>query len=88
MRIAVDLDRSCCVAAREADCRKGRAAIGAGEDAAAVSYVQIRIGSDRASYGVGQDSNIVTATLLAVVSAVNRAIARAWLASPSVAVLA
>ncbi len=63
-------------------------AIGAGEDAAAVSYVQIRIGSDRASYGVGQDSNIVTATLLAVVSAVNRAIAREWLASPSVAVLA
>src|SRR5690349_12556608 len=49
--------------------------VGAGEDAAAMSYVQLRIGPDRAMYGVGTDSNIVTATLLAVVSAVNRAIA-------------
>jgi 2-isopropylmalate synthase len=47
--------------------------IGAGEDAAAVSYVQLRVGADRALYGVGTNSNIVTATLLAVVSAVNRA---------------
>ena len=58
-------------------------AIGAGEDAAAVSYVQLRVGVDRAVYGVGAHSNIVTATLLAVVSAVNRAIAREWLALPS-----
>src|SRR2546430_10273126 len=50
--------------------------------AAAVSYVQLRVGADRAVYGVGMDSNIVTATLLAVVSAVNRAIAREWLALP------
>jgi 2-isopropylmalate synthase len=57
-------------------------AIGAGEDAAAVSYVQVRVGADRASYGVGRHSNIVTATLLAVVSAVNRAIAREWLSMP------
>ena len=56
--------------------------IGAGEDAAAVSYVQLRVGADRALYGVGTNSNIVTATLLAVVSAVNRAIAREWLALP------
>jgi 2-isopropylmalate synthase len=58
-------------------------AIGAGEDAAAVSYVQLRVGVDRAVYGVGTHSNIVTATLLAVVSAVNRAVAREWLALPS-----
>ncbi len=63
-------------------------AIGAGEDAAAVSYVQLRVGADRAVYGVGMDSNIVTATLLAVVSAVNRAIAREWLALPIAVVAA
>jgi len=63
-------------------------AIGVGEDAAAVSYVQLRVGADRAVYGVGMDSNIVTATLLAVVSAVNRAIAREWLALPIAVVAA
>jgi len=57
-------------------------AIGAGEDASAVSYVQIRVGADRSLYGVGMDSNIVTATLLAVVSAINRAIACGWLPLP------
>ena len=49
-------------------------AIGAGEDATAVAYVQLRAGPDRAVYGVGEDPNIVTATLKAVTSAVNRAI--------------
>ena len=49
-------------------------AIGAGEDATAVAYVQLRAGADRAVYGVGEDPNIVTATLKAVTSAVNRAI--------------
>jgi len=63
-------------------------AIGTGEDAAAVSYVQVRVGADRASYGVGRHSNIVTATLLAVVSAVNRAIARDWLSMPVAAAAA
>ena len=47
-------------------------AIGAGEDAMAVAYVQLRIGSDRTIYGVGRDANIVTATLRALVSAINR----------------
>ncbi|HEX8738944.1 MAG TPA: 2-isopropylmalate synthase [Casimicrobiaceae bacterium] len=46
-------------------------ATGSGEDATAVSYVQLRIG-ERSVYGVGIDPNIVTATLRAVVSAVNR----------------
>ena len=46
-------------------------ATGSGEDATAVSYVQLRIG-ERSVYGVGIDPNIVTATLKAVVSAVNR----------------
>jgi 2-isopropylmalate synthase len=50
-------------------------AIGAGEDATAVAYIQLRVGSDRTIYGVGRDANIVTATLRALVSAVNRAVA-------------
>ncbi|MFO1310221.1 MAG: 2-isopropylmalate synthase [Burkholderiales bacterium] len=50
-------------------------AIGAGEDATAVAYVQLRAG-DKAVYGVGEDPNIVTATLKAVTSAVNRAVAQ------------
>ena len=50
-------------------------AIGAGEDAMAVSYIQLRVGNDRTIYGVGRDANIVTATLRALVSAVNRAAA-------------
>ena len=54
--------------------------LGSGEDATAVAYVQLRIGSDRAVYGVGFDVNIVTATLRAVVCAANRALQREWLA--------
>ena len=47
--------------------------VGSGEDATAVAYVQLRAGT-RTVYGVGLDSNIVTAALKAVVSAVNRAL--------------
>ena len=47
-------------------------ATGTGEDATAVAYVQLRAGT-RSVYGVGLDPNIVTATLRAVVAAVNRA---------------
>jgi 2-isopropylmalate synthase len=54
--------------------------VGSGEDATAVAYVQLRIGSDRTVYGVGFDNNIVTATLRAVVCAANRALQRDWLA--------
>ena len=50
-------------------------AIGTGEDATAVAYVQLRAGT-KAVYGVGLDPNIVTATLKAVVAAVNRACAQ------------
>ena len=55
-----------------------------GEDATAVAYVQLRIGSEQTVYGVGLDPNIVTATLRAVVSAVNRGIAQGMLARPDV----
>ncbi len=49
-------------------------AIGAGEDATAVAYVQLRAGPDRTVYGVGRDANIVTATLRALTSAINRGV--------------
>ncbi len=59
-------------------------ATGSGEDATAVAYVQLRVGADRTVYGVGLDPNIVTATLRAVVSAVNRAIRMGALVLPPV----
>jgi 2-isopropylmalate synthase len=60
-------------------------ALGVGEDAAAVAYVQLRIGAGQeAVYGVGIDPNIVTATLRAVVGAVNRGVACGGLALPDV----
>jgi 2-isopropylmalate synthase len=58
-------------------------ATGTGEDATAVSYVQLRIGQEVAVFGVGLDPNIVTATLKAVVSAVNRATEQRALALPA-----
>ncbi|MGA8034287.1 MAG: alpha-isopropylmalate synthase regulatory domain-containing protein, partial [Casimicrobiaceae bacterium] len=54
-------------------------ATGAGEDATAVAYVQLRAGA-RSVYGVGLDANIVTATLKAVVAAINRGCAQGCLA--------
>jgi len=48
-------------------------AVGSGEDATAAAYVQVRVGRDHSVYGVGMHGNIVTATLLAMLSAVNRA---------------
>ena len=59
-------------------------AVGAGEDATAVAYVQLRVGLEQTVYGVGLDPNIVTATLRAVVSAINRGIAQGMLAQPVV----
>ena len=59
-------------------------ATGSGEDATAVAYVQLRVGSDRTVYGVGLDPNIVTATLRAVISAVNRAVRLGLVSLPPV----
>jgi 2-isopropylmalate synthase len=47
-------------------------ALGTGEDARAAAYVEIASG-DGVVWGVGWDPNILTASLYAVVSAVNRA---------------
>jgi 2-isopropylmalate synthase len=51
-------------------------AVGAGADAQAAAYVQIRSGSDETLHGVGLDSDIVTASLKAVASAATRAAPR------------
>src|SRR6478609_6104599 len=56
--------------------------VGAGEDANAVAYVQLRVAGQHTVYGVGVDPNIVTATLRAVLSAVNRAIGQGLLRMP------
>ena len=47
-------------------------AMSAGGDATAAAYLECAVG-DRVLWGVGIDPNIVTASLEAVVSAVNRA---------------
>jgi 2-isopropylmalate synthase len=46
--------------------------IGAGADAKAITYVELRVDGGKALYGVGMDSNIVTASLKAILSGVNR----------------
>jgi 2-isopropylmalate synthase len=48
-------------------------ATGAGEDAQAVSYIEAETGDGHVLWGVGMDSNIVTASLKAVTCAANRA---------------
>lgn len=48
-------------------------ACGSGSDAVAVAYVEISTGPASVMFGVGRHSNIITASLLAVVSGVNRA---------------
>ena len=45
----------------------------AGSEALAVAYVEVQIGAGKSLFGVGRHANIITASLLAVLSAVNRA---------------
>jgi 2-isopropylmalate synthase len=49
-------------------------AIGTGADTSAAAYVELRLDGRRSLFGVGIDPNIVTASLQAVTSAVNRAL--------------
>jgi len=48
-------------------------ACGSGSDAVAVAYVEVSTGPGNVMFGVGRHSNIITASLLALVSGVNRA---------------
>ncbi|WP_407852394.1 2-isopropylmalate synthase [Bordetella petrii] len=50
-------------------------AIGTGTDTRAASYVELRVGDSATGFGVGIDSDIVTASFRAVLSAVNRHLA-------------
>jgi 2-isopropylmalate synthase len=54
---------------------------GQGSAAKAVSYIEITTRSRRTLFGAGMHPNIITASLLAVLSAVNRAIAQGSLAA-------
>ena len=56
---------------------------GQGSAAKAVSYIEITTRSRRTLFGAGMHSNIITASLLAIVSAVNRAIAQGALSARS-----
>jgi 2-isopropylmalate synthase len=47
---------------------------GAGSDAVAIAYVEISTGPGKQLFGVGRHSNIITASLLALVSGINRAL--------------
>jgi 2-isopropylmalate synthase len=47
-------------------------AIGAGADAQAAAYVELRVDKGRPIHGVGMSPDIVTASLKAIVSALNR----------------
>jgi 2-isopropylmalate synthase len=47
-------------------------AVTAGSDAKAVSYIELKVGEGRPVFGVGIDGNIVTASLKAILSALNR----------------
>lgn len=48
-------------------------ALTGGANARAVTYIELKVGDGRALFGVGIDANIVTASLKAILSAVNRA---------------
>ena len=50
--------------------------LGSGADAAAVCYVEAQVAGGRPVFGVGMHRNIVTASLNAIISAVNRAVER------------
>ncbi|MES2676522.1 MAG: 2-isopropylmalate synthase [Pseudomonadota bacterium] len=47
-------------------------AIGEGSDVAAVCYVELKINHNKPVYGIGRDSNIVTAAIKALINGVNR----------------
>jgi 2-isopropylmalate synthase len=68
------LQRDCGIALTVLDYHEN--AVGAGADAQAAAYVQIRSGADETLYGVGMDSDIVTASLKAVASAATRTMPR------------
>lgn len=47
-------------------------AVGEGSDVAAVCYVEVKVNNDKPVFGVGQDRNIITAAIKALINGVNR----------------
>jgi len=66
------LSQGCDLALSVADYREH--ALGAGADARATAYVQVKNGGEAGLWGVGIDANIITASLKAVASAASRAV--------------
>jgi 2-isopropylmalate synthase len=60
-------------------------AIGSGANARAACYVELRVGNGPTLFGAGIDSNIVTASFKAVLSAVNRHLGSAAQDAPALA---
>jgi 2-isopropylmalate synthase len=58
-------------------------AVGTGADATAVCFVEAQVGEGRPVFGVGMHRNIVTASLNAIIAAVNRAVDRGGVAEGS-----
>lgn len=50
--------------------------VGVGEDADAAAFFEVKISGDKTLFGVGKDPDIVTASMLAIVSAANRTAAK------------
>jgi len=69
------LQRECGIALTVLDYHEN--AVGAGADAQAAAYVQVKDGGAETLHGVGMDSDIVTASLKAVASAATRVTRRA-----------
>ena len=68
------LGKNCGIGIRVRDYHQHAA--GAGSDAQAVSFIEAETNDGRVLWGVGMDSNIVTASLKAVTCAANRAAAK------------
>ncbi len=49
--------------------------LGSGAEARAVSYIQLKLADGRVLYGAGVDTNIEVASIRAIISALNRALA-------------
>jgi 2-isopropylmalate synthase len=52
-------------------------AIGAGTNAKAAAYIELRVNGGRALHGIGIDENLTTASFRALFSALNRALSQA-----------
>jgi 2-isopropylmalate synthase len=47
--------------------------VGEGSDASAVTYLEVKVSNGKPVFGVGQDRNIITSAIKALINAVNRA---------------